>query len=997
MARSISPVSDVRGEPAPGGQLPTGSVGPERIRALRGDESRAAFARRLGVTPHTVYRWELPEGAPEARRPRRVELRKLLELSGELPRSVSGGGHSARALPVTRSERRAAEDIAVVLPMVERSFSADPRRVYDELVQLVVKRQNLSPDALALARYGVALLELCGRSDPRAALLVIAPALSDADAGELAPEIAARVFAAAALVHALPDAACFDLGRVHAHAQRAEALSGQAAADAACVACIAQLCAATVVADRELLERAYAKLDDAAFASLPPLLELHVEEFRALRPQLSGKKTTLPVRGFESIAERAHELGCQVLEARALGQVALGLLDNLEDPRRALDIARQARELGRGARIAPGVHVVFAVRAEVEALLRLGRIEEALGGIGALDDWARETGLVPLSAVPFLVRLMFLTARHRELSQLAERLRQCEVSALRPISLAYAAMTEAAAAIASSEDPLASIAAFEHAEAQAARWPYLLRFVLMHRVIAHLIAGQEGAARFALRRAQRHLDMFPSAWVSAHLRRLEGTLAVAQGDWKAGQQLLESATHTFELAHDLCDAALCRHVTASFAVELGQAPQTELDEARRVLDELGVVPPRSLTVGIARLRQHRHEQGRAAGVRERWRVEDLVVPLQRLSARGVAPALLLRELGSIVAGLFPERRCRLEEIDSGGRARCVGKAADEREHAASADSAYDWVEFSDGSGRLFRVGISGQLSEPERASLSLVAMAAALALEAAGLRGASDPFEAQNADDRSPEVAGFIAASPEMRKLRAELGRLANSRATVIINGESGSGKEVVARAIHKLSSRSHGPYIPFNCAGVPRDLFEGQLFGYRRGAFTGASSDHPGVIRAAEGGTLFLDEIAELPLDIQPKLLRFLENTEILPLGEHRPLAVDVRVIAATHRDLGELVRQGRFREDLYYRLQVVPILVPPLRERPADIPVLARYFAQELCPDGAPPVFAPDAIAALLASPWRGNVRELRNVIERALAYSPRPEVLSARHLKI
>ena len=156
-------------------------------------------------------------------------------------------------------------------------------------------------------------------------------------------------------------------------------------------------------------------------------------------------------------------------------------------------------------------------------------------------------------------------------------------------------------------------------------------------------------------------------------------------------------------------------------------------------------------------------------------------------------------------------------------------------------------------------------------------------------------------------------------------------------------------------------------------------------------------MIRAADGGTLFLDEIAELPLDVQPKLLRFLENGEVFPLGEHKPVKVDVRVIAATHRDLAELVRLGRFREDLYYRLQVVPIHVPPLRERPADIPLLARHFARELSGEGQPPVFSPDAITALLAHPWRGNVRELRNVIERALAFSPRPDLIESRHLRM
>jgi DNA-binding NtrC family response regulator len=156
-------------------------------------------------------------------------------------------------------------------------------------------------------------------------------------------------------------------------------------------------------------------------------------------------------------------------------------------------------------------------------------------------------------------------------------------------------------------------------------------------------------------------------------------------------------------------------------------------------------------------------------------------------------------------------------------------------------------------------------------------------------------------------------------------------------------------------------------------------------------------VIRAASGGTLFLDELGELPLDIQPKLLRFLENGEVFPLGGQKPVRVDVRVLAATHRDLATLVRDGKFREDLYYRLQVVPVHVPPLRERREDIPVLARHFVRQLARNGEPPVLSPDAISALVAHDWPGNVRELRNVIERALALSPGVEVLRASDLRL
>jgi DNA-binding NtrC family response regulator len=275
----------------------------------------------------------------------------------------------------------------------------------------------------------------------------------------------------------------------------------------------------------------------------------------------------------------------------------------------------------------------------------------------------------------------------------------------------------------------------------------------------------------------------------------------------------------------------------------------------------------------------------------------------------------------------------------------------------------------------------------------LVALVAGLALEAAELRGGENPAIAAEV----PEIPGLIAASPAMRRVLGDVGRLAGSRATVVITGESGVGKELIAHALCKVSSRADGPYIAFNCASVPHELFEGQLFGYRKGAFTGATADHAGMIRAADGGTLFLDEIGELPLDIQPKLLRFLDNAEVFPLGAQRAVNVDVRVIAATNRDLAAEVRRGRFREDLYYRLLVVPLVVPPLRARREDVVPLARFFARNLTAQGRPPAFAPDALAALEAHSWPGNVRELRNVIARALAYSPRPDVITRAQLAL
>jgi DNA-binding NtrC family response regulator len=216
------------------------------------------------------------------------------------------------------------------------------------------------------------------------------------------------------------------------------------------------------------------------------------------------------------------------------------------------------------------------------------------------------------------------------------------------------------------------------------------------------------------------------------------------------------------------------------------------------------------------------------------------------------------------------------------------------------------------------------------------------------------------------------------------LEKVADTPATVLITGESGTGKELIARAIHAGSLRSAATFLPYNCTTTTRELADSQLFGHRRGAFTGAVNDQPGLIRAAGGGTLFLDEIGDLPFDVQPKLLRFLEQSEILPVGDTRPQSVDVRVLAATNADLEQRVAEGKFREDLYYRLSVIRIHIPPLRQRRDEIPHLATFFLRESAERlGKPDVQLRAEVMSLFASYWwPGNVRQLRNAVERAVA---------------
>jgi len=240
--------------------------------------------------------------------------------------------------------------------------------------------------------------------------------------------------------------------------------------------------------------------------------------------------------------------------------------------------------------------------------------------------------------------------------------------------------------------------------------------------------------------------------------------------------------------------------------------------------------------------------------------------------------------------------------------------------------------------------------------------------------------------DELPSEDGRAVATGHMREILAFARRIASTNVSVLVTGESGTGKEIVARAIHTFSDRADKPFIPFNCTAVPREMLESQLFGYRKGAFTGAEAAFDGVIRAAAGGTLFLDEIAEIGLDLQPKLLRFLETHEVHGLGESQPVKVDVRVIAATNADLESLVAEGRFREDLFYRLNVVRLRLPPLRERREEIPPLIDHYLRRFADEQKKGRLTLDdeTLEYLVLYPWPGNVRQLVNEMSRVVAYA-------------
>jgi DNA-binding NtrC family response regulator len=288
-----------------------------------------------------------------------------------------------------------------------------------------------------------------------------------------------------------------------------------------------------------------------------------------------------------------------------------------------------------------------------------------------------------------------------------------------------------------------------------------------------------------------------------------------------------------------------------------------------------------------------------------------------------------------------------------------------------------------------RAGAFDYITKPFKREAVLVALERALAHRALSEENA----RLRRAVDQTTALGDLVGASPAMRDLFALIKRVGAARSSVLITGESGTGKEVVARTIHFSGARARGPFVPVNCTAIPEGLLESELFGHVRGAFTGAHASKRGLFEEANGGTLFLDEIGDMGASLQGKLLRVLQDQEIRPVGGNTSVKVDVRIVAATNRDLRAEIEAGRFRHDLYYRLNVIPIHIPPLRERTEDVALLANRFLRRHSPDRIRR-FTPAALESLKRRRWEGNARELENFIERVLAFCDR-DVIDAGDL--
>jgi DNA-binding NtrC family response regulator len=353
--------------------------------------------------------------------------------------------------------------------------------------------------------------------------------------------------------------------------------------------------------------------------------------------------------------------------------------------------------------------------------------------------------------------------------------------------------------------------------------------------------------------------------------------------------------------------------------------------------------------------------------------------------------MLLHETGAVEAAAL------LEQDDRNTRALVwTGCAAEDAARLATAAEGVA-IPLGDERGRHYLVAARPVADTHARSTVTAVHHLAASALALTDARRQERERAALWPEDPPEQQLGFIVASAVMTDLIKTMRRLAAGTVPVLITGETGTGKELLARALHDTSPRRGRPFVPFNCTAVPRDMIDSQLFGYRRGAFTGAQDAFPGVIRAASGGTLLLDEIGEIGLDVQPKLLRFLESGEVHPLGEPAPLPVDVRVLAATNRPMEDLIADGRFREDLYYRLNVVRLEIPPLRDRREEIPLLAQHYLDRWGREAGKPGLrlAEETMEYLVLYRWPGNVRELANEVRRLVALAEDEAVLMPEHL--
>ena len=512
-----------------------------------------------------------------------------------------------------------------------------------------------------------------------------------------------------------------------------------------------------------------------------------------------------------------------------------------------------------------------------------------------------------------------------------------------------------------------------------------------------------------LERCEARLEprVAPGAW--GEFLRIRGAVHERSNRPAAAHHDFAQSASVFDLLGERYHAALSQLALGRLAAKAGSRTAAEryLDQAAAIFRSLGA--ERDLTE-IEAARAALQTAPPAPAVVSTPGADEAVV--RRLVEAAILPELLARETATALVETMEADAALVFVAPPGGEVRVVAAVGCDSDVARALARAAAHGSREYGEGLLLTEPLGRDSDGPRRctivsarrldeAAVRRLRMFIAIARQGFELCGARErpPQAVEPINERplEPLLPGFVCASAAMNRVVEQIQRLQGSDLTVLITGESGTGKDLVARAIHVGSLRRSSMFLPYNCTTTTRELADSQLFGHRRGSFTGAVTDQPGLIRTAAGGTLFLDEIADLPLDIQPKLLRFLEQGEIMPVGETRPQGVDVRVLAATNADLEQRVAEGKFREDLYYRLSVIRIHVPPLRERREEIPHLSTFFLREACDRlGKPDVqLAPATLDLFARYWWPGNIRQLRNEIQRAVAMSTPGGAVEPHHL--
>jgi len=497
--------------------------------------------------------------------------------------------------------------------------------------------------------------------------------------------------------------------------------------------------------------------------------------------------------------------------------------------------------------------------------------------------------------------------------------------------------------------------------------------------------------------------------------RLNGMLNMAHGDAAAAAQHFGSSVSIFDLLGDRYRAARAHlELGRAYAIILPARAGEHLSRALNTFRDLGA------RLDLSRAEEELRDLARTTPQRIQEQSALTQLLTLRLAEAVASRELLLRELAAVMRQETGAERVIITERGERNEPRvliAMGCAAAEtvkiaveldaiedeaarNRYCRKHDAEVIFLKSSNAPPAKLYLAPRNRSMLPKGVALEPLLRVVELGMDVCALRaGAQKSGTSEHADELTGTslMPGFIHSSPAMTQLVEEVHKIRSSDVTVLVTGESGTGKELVARAIHAISSRRAKVFVPFNCTAVPKELSEGYLFGYRRGAFTGAVNDSHGVIRTAAGGTLFLDEIGDLPLDVQPKLLRFLQEGEIQPLGEQRPSKVDVRIIAATNTDLEDMVAQGRFREDLYYRLNVIRLRVPPLRERRSEIPTIVNYYVNHYSAKfGRKDIqITPQAVDLLMVSDWPGNVRQLCNEIQRTVARAEDGTIITPEHL--